>query len=577
MENIQNKCIGKDRYGNSCRNYPETDKRFCKRSHAYMEDYTTEQMEQLTLCKGCIKWKYMINTGQCDSCSDRGKVNREKAKAEIIVCKSDGCKFKKSKLNDYCGQHQLCLFVDECHSEGLRPCRKYTSGCRAKLAADYKFTTCEECLEVERKQDKERRSKVDPNVIVDNKKQCTICRTWNLLEEYERKKDSINESKSNLTLLCLKCRNTNAKYDRCRDKEHRNELDKIASKKPERKAVKKAWKENNYENVALTWLNYRDRQYSENQDEYLKNNAETMAKWRERNLEKVQEANINNLLNIKKHLYNYKHRCELQEIHMELTEETFKNIVKHPCYYCNTIQDKGFNGIDRMDSTRGYILENCVSCCDECNTMKGSLDVITFIKRAEHILTYNNLIANGVLHPETFSNHKYIDYQNYIRSAKIRGYCFELTEDDFYNIISQNCYICGKENNDGHRNGIDRYNNTIGYTIKNVKPCCCQCNIMKNNLKHEHLLQKLLIIYENCKNKNTIQINNAIINSMSRNSNKLSKDERQKNARERKQKSREAKRLAAGNEEYLKERAKAIAEYRKQKKNNAELIIDNNV
>ena len=62
------------------------------------------------------------------------------SKGNVVLCKSDGCTFKKSDENDYCGKHQLCLFVDECLAEGMKPCAKYLKGCRAKLGLDYVFT-----------------------------------------------------------------------------------------------------------------------------------------------------------------------------------------------------------------------------------------------------------------------------------------------------------------------------------------------------------------------------------------------------------------------------------------------------
>jgi hypothetical protein len=88
---------------------------------------------------------------------------------------------------------------------------------------------------------------------------------------------------------------------------------------------------------------------------------------------------------------------------------------------------------------------------------------------------------------------------------------------------------------------------------------------MKKDLNYEYMIQKLLTIHNNSKNKQFISISNPIINSLSRSICKPSKEERQQNAKERKQRSREAKRLATGNVEYLQNRAKQMAEYRKQK------------
>lgn len=558
--NKHKKCSGKDRHGDPCRNYTTNGELYCRRAHSYLAEYTAEQIEKFRLCRGCLKWMDIpASKNQCSICDERGKKIREEAKTKVVLCKSEGCTFQKSDKNDYCGKHQICVFEDNCRDEGVRPCRRYLHGCRTKLMSDYGFACCPECLEKERKQENARRHNVVPDNVVNETKQCTVCLHWKPLSDYQ------NKNNSNITLQCISCRDYNAVANSKRDMEHTREIQRIASKKPERVAVKKAWEDNNYDKVALKTLTYRDKQTATNQEEYLKRNAETMAKWRENNPEKVREINNRNLLNTKKHMYNYTHKCEINGVIFNLTEDQFHNLIYMPCYYCSAIESKGFNGIDRMDSTRGYELDNCVSCCDECNTMKGALDNVTFIKRAEHILTHQGII-NGKLHIGSFANHKNSNYNNYKKGAIERNYEFKLSEQEFNNIINQNCYICGKKNNTQHMNGIDRYDNTVGYTIDNCRPCCGQCNFMKKDLNYDYLLQKLLIIHNNCKNKQFIPISNPIINSLNRSICKPSKQERQINAKERKQRNREAKRLATGNTEYLRNRAQQMAKYRKQKK-----------
>ena len=48
-------------------------------------------------------------------------------------------------------------------------------------------------------------------------------------------------------------------------------------------------------------------------------------------------------------------------------------------------------GIDRKDSSKGYTLENCVSCCDICNRMKMQMSENTFLNRIEQIYNYSVL------------------------------------------------------------------------------------------------------------------------------------------------------------------------------------------
>lgn len=56
-----------------------------------------------------------------------------------------------------------------------------------------------------------------------------------------------------------------------------------------------------------------------------------------------------------------------------------------------------------------------------------------------------------------------------------------ITKDEFENIASESCHYCGKEG----PNGIDRVDNTVGYTKKNCVACCKHCNYVKGDLSLE--------------------------------------------------------------------------------------------
>jgi len=539
---VEIKCKGKDRNGDLCRNYGNP---FCN-YHNYLTEYTDAQLQQLKFCKGCNKWKDLPSGKiQCLSCGEKGAENRAKAKNDVVLCKSDGCTFKKSDENDYCGKHQLCLFVDECLAEGMKPCTKYLKGCRAKLGSDYVFKSCQECLEKERERDNAKRSAVTGE-IVDGKKQCTVCCKFKPVEEYPE------------TKTCKSCREEFKKQNEKRDKEHVNEIQRIASQKPERKAVKNEWVKANPEKVALKTLNYRDRQHNEHQEEYLKRNAETMAKWRENNPEKVEEANDARLKNIQYYYKHYIYDSNNNRRLFELSFEQFEGIVKTPCYYCGIIQEKGFNGIDRMDQTQGYVYKNCVSCCKICNFMKGAVDNITFLQRVEHILTQNSMIKNGNYYPNAFKNHEYVSYSMYKHGAEKRNYNFEITLEEFNKLILENCYICGKKTDETHTNGIDRFDNEIGYTTNNVNTCCGQCNFMKKDIEYDVFIAQLHKIYKCSSKKEMVKPSVCIVNILSPNINKKSKIELSEDAKKRKQIKRQTTREKYANEEYKKMRVEQL-------------------
>lgn len=78
-------------------------------------------------------------------------------------------------------------------------------------------------------------------------------------------------------------------------------------------------------------------------------------------------------------------------IDFKLSVEEFKSIVTQKCHYCNEIYSgkyKGRNGIDRVDSSKGYVLGNCVPCCKICNTMKGTQEYNQFLNKIKQIHKY---------------------------------------------------------------------------------------------------------------------------------------------------------------------------------------------
>ena len=482
------KCLAIDRNNNGCRCNALNESRFCK-NHSYMSDYTDEMMANQTICSGCKKPYYLQDDAKtCSNCKERGKQSKISAKGAVILCASDECKFKRSAENKYCMKHQLCVFVDETVALGKKLCKQYVRGCRAQLDADYSKSTCEECLVIEREKDRARRGSAQKTTASEpNKQICTTC--CKTLDE-----EQFIGHNAERTKTCASCRDANRIQDMKRDKEHRNELARISEQKPERKAVKQEWNENNYEKVVLKGLNYRQRQIEADVDQYLNKNAENAKQWRDRNPEKVATNNQSRLENIKFHYSNYKRSANDKNLDFGLSSDVFDEIVKAPCYYCGTIQDKGFNGIDRLNSEVGYIADNCASACSMCNYMKASLSVDAFLGRVEHILTYNGQI-HGRLFPEMFPDYTSTSYIEYKNRASKKNLDFELSQDEYLCLITQDCYLCGKNSNSHHLNGIDRIDNKKGYSMDNVKSCCANCNYMKKNYGLEDMLNKCMHIY----------------------------------------------------------------------------------
>jgi hypothetical protein len=112
--------------------------------------------------------------------------------------------------------------------------------------------------------------------------------------------------------------------------------------------------------------------------------------------------------------------------------------------------------------------------------------------------------------------------------------------------------------------------------MSNVKPCCGGCNYIKKDMELGELFNKMSEIYMKCKNKveTTTVINNTHKPSKNivKNTNKKSTEEKREEARIRKQISRDKLKEKYGDEEYKKQRAKELADYRKSKKETQNLL-----
>lgn len=79
----------------------------------------------------------------------------------------------------------------------------------------------------------------------------------------------------------------------------------------------------------------------------------------------------------------YKRSAKSKGLVFELTEEEFDTLTGGHCTYCRQpTTDTHKNGIDRIESERGYVKDNCVTCCGQCNVAKKKLTCDEFIEHA---------------------------------------------------------------------------------------------------------------------------------------------------------------------------------------------------
>lgn len=88
-----------------------------------------------------------------------------------------------------------------------------------------------------------------------------------------------------------------------------------------------------------------------------------------------------------------------------LNLDEYIQLVTSECFYCGrsphqTPQGIGMlglkrNGIDRVDNLKGYVSDNCVSCCTSCNREKRAQTQAEFVENTRR--RYENLKKKGLL------------------------------------------------------------------------------------------------------------------------------------------------------------------------------------
>ena len=402
------KCSWITQQGKSCSFKNLHNKFYCKRHGKYEGVFLPSQITSLKKCSGCKNlFSPENNFKTCSKC-----LNREKKKIVYPTkCqgknqKGEPCNHKTLPDNNYCGKHQSYKKWKDLTNSGFQVCKNWIRGCFECLdneSISKKYSNCVKCRNITKIKDTERYKNKGIEAEKFNLQSNVDCRGQiiNMCRVCSRKDSECNFK----GLRCLSC------YDLYRKtQDNRNPREK--------------------ENIKLL--------------EYKSSSKKRRKAW-------------------------------------ELTDTQAKELFRSPCHYCK--QEIQINGIDRIDSMRGYTIDNVVSCCSCCNYMKTDMDYHIFFKRCEHIATINQRFS-GLINFDIFNKNKDCKYSKYKFEAKHRSLSFEISQSLFIQLVSDKCFYCHSYN----CSGIDRINSTIGYIQENVRGCCGTCNIMKNTQTSEQFL-----------------------------------------------------------------------------------------
>lgn len=113
-------------------------------------------------------------------------------------------------------------------------------------------------------------------------------------------------------------------------------------------------------------------------------------------------------------------------------------------------------------------------------------------KNAQRIREYNKMRRP----PWVFTPK--LRFSQMIWFAKKRNLAATLTFEEYENLIKLPCYLCGEpviSVHSGH--GIDRLDNSIGYTSNNCRSCCGVCNKMKESLSIDDFIVRIKKVLKN--------------------------------------------------------------------------------
>lgn len=103
-------------------------------------------------------------------------------------------------------------------------------------------------------------------------------------------------------------------------------------------------------------------------------------------------------------ILQYKRHARDRGISWNLSYEKVRSIIQKPCFYCgaeksdhtvtkNCKEGYDHNGIDRVDSSKGYSAENVVPCCKICNRGKANMSKEDFIELACRIAKHSQAMS----------------------------------------------------------------------------------------------------------------------------------------------------------------------------------------
>lgn len=83
------------------------------------------------------------------------------------------------------------------------------------------------------------------------------------------------------------------------------------------------------------------------------------------------------------------YQARKRKLEVTITQIEYLELRSLPCHYCGGELPVFGTGVDRVDSGKGYVTGNTVSCCSICNIAKSDLTWEEFIGWVERVYKKN--------------------------------------------------------------------------------------------------------------------------------------------------------------------------------------------
>jgi hypothetical protein len=174
-----------------------------------------------------------------------------------------------------------------------------------------------------------------------------------------------------------------------------------------------------------------------------------------------------------------------------ISKKEHSDLLDKPCYYCGKfLADEMGWSLDRISNQGDYILNNVLPCCGTCNRIKGTQLSVEEMKYAMNKLLITSskelarIKAPKYVFSDMYPQHEYwvvTQYKKLFQSARTRKLVLKISFDDYSKLVSLPCFYCERILPRAFGYCLDRINNSKGYLLNNVIPCCGDCNSVRSD------------------------------------------------------------------------------------------------